>query len=61
MADTRKPYVLGRPFWDGRVRHEPGSIVYFPEGTQPPRAKLMDSEPEPEASSPKSAGKKTDS
>lgn len=51
-ADTIKDkelYMLGRPYWNGRVLVPRGSLYYFKKGEAPKTAKLVNAEAEAEA------------
>lgn len=38
----KRLYELKRPCWDGRVRHDAGTQLYFVEDTQPSTAVLVE-------------------
>jgi hypothetical protein len=42
VVETRKLYRLRRPYWDGRMDHAVGDVLYFEPGEQPSTAVLVD-------------------
>jgi hypothetical protein len=43
-GEGKKLYRLRRPYWDGRMEHGAGDVLYFVPGMQPTTASLVEEE-----------------